>query len=138
MLFQADKKYLESKPTCFLLLGRPGVGKTLLARKLASDWHSELINGNHFLLSSSKSQYLSSVADLIMTNVKQKTEIGVHARDLLVRGEAVPDQMVAKMLDVKMRSPEVAHHGLFRLTRRNRLVIHSISRLYSGWVSIDG
>jgi adenylate/nucleoside-diphosphate kinase len=114
MFFQADKKYLESKPTCFLLFGRPGVGKTLLARKLASDWHSELINGNYLLPSSSSCEYQcsSSVADLIMTNIKQKTEIGVHARDLLVRGEAVPDQMVAKMLDVKMRSPEVAHHGL--------------------------
>jgi hypothetical protein len=37
----------------------------------------------------------------------------MHARDLLVRGEAVPDQMVARMLDIKMRSPEVAHHGLY-------------------------
>jgi adenylate kinase family enzyme len=53
-----------------------------------------------------------SVPDLITSNIKQKTEIGMHARDLLVRGEAVPDQMVARMLDIKMRSPEVAHHGL--------------------------
>jgi adenylate/nucleoside-diphosphate kinase len=43
-IFQADKKFLESKPTCFLLLGKPGVGKTTLARKLAADWHAELIN----------------------------------------------------------------------------------------------
>jgi adenylate/nucleoside-diphosphate kinase len=26
----------------------------------------------------------------------------------------VPDQMIARMLDIKMRSPEVAHHGLSR------------------------
>ncbi len=37
----------------------------------------------------------------------------MHARNLLVRGEAVPDQMIARMLDIKMRSPEVAHHGLY-------------------------
>ena len=42
--FQADKKFLESKPTCFVLFGKPGVGKTALARKLADDWHAELIN----------------------------------------------------------------------------------------------
>ena len=53
------------------------------------------------------------VADLITSNIKQKTEIGMHARDLLIHGEAVPDQMIAKMLDIKMRSPEVAHHGLY-------------------------
>jgi adenylate/nucleoside-diphosphate kinase len=54
-----------------------------------------------------------SVPDLITSNIKQKTEIGMHARNLLVRGEAVPDQMIARMLDIKMRSPEVAHHGLY-------------------------
>ncbi|CAF2033300.1 unnamed protein product [Rotaria magnacalcarata] len=92
---EADKKYLEAKPTCFLLVGKPGVGKTALARKLADDWHAELIN----------------LPDLITSNMKQKTEIGMHARELLVHGEAVPDQMIARMLDIKMRSPEVAHHG---------------------------
>ncbi len=62
----------------------------------------------------SDSIHFCSVADLIATNIKQKTEIGLHARDLLVHGEAVPDQMIARMLDIKMRSPEVAHHGLSR------------------------
>ncbi|CAF2637524.1 unnamed protein product, partial [Rotaria sp. Silwood2] len=91
----ADKKFLESKPTCFLIVGKPGVGKTTLAKKLADDWHAELINIPH----------------LITTNIKQKTEIGMHARELLVHGEAVPDQMIARMLHIKMHSPEVAHHG---------------------------
>lgn len=36
----------------------------------------------------------------------------MHAKELLIRGEHVPDQMIARMLDMKMRSPEVAHHGL--------------------------
>ncbi|CAF4633320.1 unnamed protein product, partial [Rotaria socialis] len=60
-------------------VGKPGVGKTALARKLADDWHAELIN----------------LPDLITSNMKQKTEIGMHARELLVHGEAVPDQMIA-------------------------------------------
>jgi len=41
----------------------------------------------------------------------------MHARDLLIHGEAVPDQMVARMLDIKMRSPEVAHHGSYFLKK---------------------
>jgi adenylate kinase family enzyme len=52
-----------------------------------------------------------SVSDLITFNIKQKTEIGLHARDLLIRGDAVSDQVVWRMLDAKMRSSEVAHHG---------------------------
>lgn len=57
--------------------------------------------------------FLCLAADLITSNIKQKTELGMHARDLLTHGEAVPDQMIARMLDIKMRSPEVAHHGSF-------------------------
>jgi adenylate/nucleoside-diphosphate kinase len=55
---------------------------------------------------------------LITSNIKQKTEIGMHAREILIRGEAVPDQMIARMLDIKMRSPEVAHHGLYQRTQK--------------------
>ncbi len=47
-IFQADKKFLQSKPTCFLVLGKPGVGKTNLARQLAADWHAELINSKSY------------------------------------------------------------------------------------------
>ena len=53
------------------------------------------------------------VAELITSNIKQKTEIGLQARDILLRGEAVSDDLIARMLDIKMRSPEVAHHGQY-------------------------
>lgn len=88
---------------------------------------------------------------MITTNIKQKTELGVHARDLLSRGEAVPDQMVARMLDIKMRSPEVAHHGEQSKTDKNThdhssslllipllLLLLAIFRLHSRWISTDG
>ncbi len=45
----------------------------------------------------------------------------MHAREILIRGEAVPDQMIARMLDIKMRSPEVAHHGLYQRTKQKNL-----------------
>ena len=49
--------------------------------------------------------------DLIAENIKEQTEMGRKVHDLLLRGESVSDQMVAKMIDDKINSPECAHHG---------------------------
>lgn len=43
--------------------------------------------------------------------MKNKTELGVKAQELLIKGEAVPENMVALMIDQKVNSPECAHHG---------------------------
>lgn len=48
-----------------------------------------------------------------MQNIKGQTELGKKAQDILVRGEAVPEVIVAKMIEEKLNSPEVAHHGNF-------------------------
>jgi adenylate/nucleoside-diphosphate kinase len=48
---------------------------------------------------------------LIFQNIKNQTDIGKKAQDILVKGEAVPESIVAKMIDDKINSPEVAHHG---------------------------
>ena len=37
--------------------------------------------------------------------------MGKKAQDILIKGGAVPEQMVAKMIDIKVKSPEVEHHG---------------------------
>ena len=42
---QAEMRALFSKPTCFIILGKPGAGKTTLARKLAIEWKCQLLNG---------------------------------------------------------------------------------------------
>lgn len=39
-----------------------------------------------------------------------ETEMGVKAREMLYRGEAVSEQMVAKMLEDKINSPEVSKY----------------------------
>ena len=43
---KAEIKYLLSKPVSFVVLGKPGCGKSTLAKKLAEYWRCELINGN--------------------------------------------------------------------------------------------
>jgi adenylate/nucleoside-diphosphate kinase len=37
--------------------------------------------------------------------------MGKKAQDILLKGEALPEAMVAKMIDDKINSPEVQHHG---------------------------
>lgn len=44
---------------------------------------------------------------MILQNIEMETEMGKKAKDMLFRGEAVPEEMVAKMLEDKINSPEV-------------------------------
>lgn len=92
---ETEMRFLYSKPSCFLLLGKPGVGKTSLARRFAAEWKCELINST----------------DIILQNMELQTEIGQKCVEILHRGEAIPDDMVLKMIEDKVNSPEVAHHG---------------------------
>ena len=52
--------------------------------------------------------YLCTATEVILQNMEMETEMGVKAREMLYRGEAVSEQMVAKMLEDKIRSPEVS------------------------------
>ena len=40
-----------------------------------------------------------------------ETEDGLKVQELLLRGESVPEEMAAKMIEEKINSPEVTHHG---------------------------
>lgn len=44
-LLQTEIRFLHSKPTCFIIIGKPGSGKTALARRLALEWKCQLVNG---------------------------------------------------------------------------------------------
>ncbi|RNA14891.1 adenylate kinase 9-like [Brachionus plicatilis] len=92
---EAEQRFLTSKPTCFLVVGKPGSGKSTIAKKLAAEWKAELVNPT----------------DLILTSIKNNTDLGKKAQDILLKGEAIPESIVAHMIDEKINSPEVAHHG---------------------------
>ncbi|XP_050391523.2 adenylate kinase 9 [Patella vulgata] len=92
---ETELRFLHSKPTCFILIGKPGSGKTTLARRLAMEWKCEFINAT----------------DLILQNLELQTEVGLKFNEILTRGEAIPEEMVIKMIEDKINSPEVAHHG---------------------------
>nr|XP_006820033.1 PREDICTED: adenylate kinase 9-like [Saccoglossus kowalevskii] len=92
---ESELRFLHSKPTCFIVVGKPGAGKTSLAKRLAQNWKCELV----------------SPTELILQNMDLETDIGNKVSEILLRGEALPEEMVAKMIEEKINSPEVAHHG---------------------------
>lgn len=66
-----------------------------MAKKLAENFKSELV----------------SSTDLINENITKQNQLGKMAQDILVKGGAVPEDIVARMIDEKIKSPEVEHHG---------------------------
>ncbi|NXI24050.1 KAD9 kinase, partial [Sterrhoptilus dennistouni] len=92
---EAERSFLLSKPTCFIVFGKPGSGKKTLARKLAQRWNCIFIEAS----------------EVIQTNIQQATEYGLKCQELLCEGQSIPEELVAEMILQKIESPEVAHFG---------------------------
>jgi adenylate kinase len=85
----------ESKtvPGPILLLGAPGVGKGTQAKELVKLWAIPQI----------------STGDLLRGNVAQGTQLGRVAKEIMQRGELVPDSLVNEMVAVRLKEPDTAN-----------------------------
>ncbi|XP_072711744.1 adenylate kinase 9 [Ciconia boyciana] len=92
---EAEKSFLLSKPTCFIILGKPGSGKKTLARKLAQIWKCIFIEA----------------LEVIQMNIHEETEYGLKCQELLFKGQSISEELVTEMILKKIESPEVAHFG---------------------------
>ncbi|NXW60399.1 KAD9 kinase, partial [Eurystomus gularis] len=92
---EAEKSFLLSKPTCFIILGKPGSGKKTLARKLAQVWNCIFIEA----------------LEVIQMNIHEETEYGLKCQELLFKGQSISEELVTEMILKKIESPEVAHFG---------------------------
>ncbi|KAM6207782.1 adenylate kinase 9 [Sarcoramphus papa] len=92
---EAEKAFLLSKPTCLIILGKPGSGKKTLARKLAQIWKCIFIEA----------------LEVIQTNIHEETEYGLKCQELLFKGQSISEELVTEMILKKIESPEVAHFG---------------------------
>jgi adenylate kinase len=81
-------------PGPILLLGAPAVGKGTQAKELARIWHIPQI----------------STGDLLRSNVALGTDLGQMAKDIMDRGELVPDTFVNEMMAVRLRRADT-HKG---------------------------
>jgi adenylate kinase len=79
-------------PGPILLLGAPGVGKGTQAKGLVKAWGIPQI----------------STGDLLRSNVERGTEVGKQAKELMDRGELVPDELVNRMVAERLKEPDTA------------------------------
>jgi len=79
-------------PGPILLLGAPGVGKGTQAKELVKLWNVPQI----------------STGDLLRANVAQGTELGRTAKEIMGRGELVPDSLVNEMVAVRLQQPDTS------------------------------
>jgi adenylate kinase len=74
-------------------LGAPGAGKGTQAKELVKLWGIPQI----------------STGDLLRANVAQGTELGRTAKEIMGRGELVPDSLVNEMVGVRLQQPDTAN-----------------------------
>jgi len=79
-------------PGPILLLGAPGVGKGTQAKELVRHWGIPQI----------------STGDLLRANVSEGTKLGKVAKEIMGRGELVPDSLVNEMVAVRLLEPDTA------------------------------
>uniref|UniRef100_A0A8C7P6I5 Adenylate kinase 9 n=1 Tax=Oncorhynchus mykiss TaxID=8022 RepID=A0A8C7P6I5_ONCMY len=79
---EAEIELLLAKPTCFIIIGKPGVGKSTLATKLAQSWKCVLIDGKYSL-----------------------------SQPILNEGKSISEEMVVQLILDRLKSPEVEHYG---------------------------
>jgi len=82
----------ETVPGPILLLGAPGVGKGTQAKELVKLWSIPQI----------------STGDLLRGNVAQGTPLGKTAKEIMARGDLVPDSLVNEMVAVRLLEPDTA------------------------------
>jgi adenylate kinase len=80
-------------PGPILLLGAPGVGKGTQAKELVKLWGIPQI----------------STGDLLRSNVAQGTHLGKIAKEIMGRGELVPDSLVNEMVAARLEQPDTAN-----------------------------
>ncbi|XP_074189510.1 adenylate kinase 9 isoform X2 [Rhinolophus sinicus] len=92
---EAEKDFMLSKPVCFIVFGKPGVGKTTLAQQIAQTWRCIRVEA----------------LAVLEEQIASETESGVMLQSMLVSGQSIPDELVTKLMLEKLNSLEVAHFG---------------------------
>lgn len=80
-----------------MLLGAPGAGKGTQANLLTQHFNIPQI----------------STGDMLRTAVADQTPIGLQAKEVMARGELVPDQIIIAMVKARLQQPDCRNGFLF-------------------------
>jgi adenylate kinase len=83
---------IAGRPGRILLLGAPGVGKGTQAKELAKMWRLPHI----------------STGDLLRSHVSRQTPMGRAAKEIMARGELVPDSLVQAIVEDRLHDSDAA------------------------------
>ncbi|XP_058515580.1 adenylate kinase 9 isoform X1 [Ochotona princeps] len=92
---ETERKFLLSKPVCFIIFGKPGVGKTALAQQIAQTWKCVRIEA----------------LSILEEHIAAENETGNMLQSMLLSGQSIPDELVLKLILEKINSAEVSHFG---------------------------
>ena len=76
-----------------ILLGAPGSGKGTMAQKLTNDLQIPQI----------------STGDIFRKNLKEETPLGLQVKDIMARGELVPDEITIEIVKNRLSEPDCAN-----------------------------
>lgn len=76
-----------------ILLGAPGSGKGTMAQKLTNDLKIPQI----------------STGDIFRKNLKEETPLGLQVKDIMARGELVPDEITIEIVKNRLSEPDCAN-----------------------------
>lgn len=79
---ETELQFLRSKPTCFIIIGKPGCGKSTLSKRLSQLWRCELVHGTQ----------------LIQNEIEIGTEAGKKMQETLMKGEALSSGFVMGLI----------------------------------------
>lgn len=96
-----------------LILGAPGAGKGTQARKIC-----ELLDIPTF-----------STGEMLRSQMKAGTELGKKAKELIDRGELVPDSVISSLVEAELQSPRYREGFLADGYPRNLEQAHFLDRV---------
>lgn len=73
-----------------ILLGAPGSGKGTMAQRLTNDLQVPQI----------------STGDIFRKNLKEETPLGLQVKDIMARGELVPDEITIEIVKIRLREDD--------------------------------